>query len=82
MQGFDAVKLWVQVAGLRDALESGDIALLTPEQFSHFKAALALLRHLDAEGCFEAAETVHATARYLDLTHDAKGGAPAPLVLQ
>lgn len=76
---FSAHLFWGQVAALRDALESGATARLTPEEHAHLTAAVALLRYLDAEKCFDAVETVQATMRSLDVTDD---DASAPLVVQ
>jgi hypothetical protein len=77
---FSAREFWVQVAALREALESGAIAHLTPEEHSHLRAAVNVVRYLDKEGCFEAAEMVQALARVVELTSDED--APAPLVVQ
>lgn len=79
MTTFNAKQLWTQVAALREALESGETALLSPEEHSTLQATVGLLRYLDAEGCFEVTEKLQALARVSELTQD---DAPAPLVLQ
>jgi hypothetical protein len=77
---FSAREFWVQVSALREALESGAIAHLTPEEHSHLRASINVVRYLDGEGCFEAEEQLQALARVVELTSD--DDAPAPLVTQ
>lgn len=75
---FDAKAFCAQVTALRAALESGEAALMSPEEYSHVCAAVSLLRYLEAEKVWEALETLQAALRHAELVDDS----PAALVLQ